>query len=423
MRANMPILTNSDKFTRKLIFFAFILFFLTEFLAKNLEVPDYGKYVVEAIFILLYFRGIYRPRIRRVIGLKWPYIFFILIVAQILFGCILNSVPLGNLAVGLMGHYLGFSVFFVAMYVMTLKDYRSLFNLFFYYQFFNLACTLYQYFVLGYYQDLNNGAFTSGAGQDFFCGILVVYFYSAYLRGKTKLWKLLFILASSACIAVLQEEKFILFEIALVVVYQAIIGKKNVMNIFIITACLLSFSYIVAEMGTINGDYASESLSSSDKIWENLTTEGAGYGFPRFGSTLIITKIFFPNDLMKQLFGLGCGTCENTTLSIADTSFLKQYGDLNYFQYPIQLGFLQTGWTGIILYILFFVSILIYNFKCKIKAPQKIKYFYDIAINISLICIALIWYNQTLKWYYAIMPFFFLALGPVCTRQINNNEL
>lgn len=412
--------TNKDRLNRKLLFLSLILFFALEFLIKNFGISDAGKYLIEIIFLIFFTRGIYRARIVKKLKLAMPFVFLGLITLELLISSILNMVDIGNVFVGILGHYAGFSVFMISIYIMTIDDYKKLFNIFFYYQFVNLACTIYQYFVLGYYQDMNNGAFTGGSSQDFFCGILAIYYYSGYIRKEEPFWKVVFVFLSCGIIAILQEEKFILAEIALAIVYQAVIGKKNIKNIFIISASAILVPIVVSTMGEVNGDYASESLSNSNNIWENLTTEGAGYGFPRFGSTFLISR-FFSFSSTNDLFGLGCGACENTNLSWADTTFLDHYGYLNYFQYPIQLGFLQTGWLGIILYIGFFVSIVVYNFKCKKHAPLKYKSYFDVAIMISLICVSLIWYNQTLKWYYAIMPFLFLAMGPVCARQLKNN--
>lgn len=422
MISKIPYLSHRDNNTRKVLLYCLGFFFILQFLVKNAEVSDVGKYLIEIVLLWCLTRGVYRPTVVNSIGIKAPIAIAVLMFLELAVTSVFNAVSFGNIIVGLLGHYLGFFVFFVAIYVFTIDDYKKLFRLFYYYQFVNLGCSLYQYVVLGYYQDLNNGAFTGGATQDFFCGLLIVYYYSSYIRKTESFNKCAFILISSVIIAILQEEKFILAEIAIVVLYQAIVGKKNIRNILVISLFISAIPVIVSKMGEINGEYASMSLSSTQNIADNLTTEGAGYGFPRIGSLPLITAAFF-QDAQDILLGFGCGACENTNLSIADKTFIDRYRDLNYFQYPIQLTYLQTGLIGVCLYVGFFVTLLIYNIIKRKQTGYKFRFIYDIAIMINIICVALIWYNQTLKWYYAIMPFLFLALGPVCTRQMKNNEL
>lgn len=422
MISKIPYLSHRDNNTRKVLLYCLGFFFILQFLVKNAEVSDVGKYLIEIVLLWCLTRGVYRPAVVNSIGIKAPIAIAVLMFLELAVTSVFNAVSFGNIIVGLLGHYLGFFVFFVAIYVFTIDDYKKLFRLFYYYQFVNLGCSLYQYVVLGYYQDLNNGAFTGGATQDFFCGLLIVYYYSSYIRKTESFNKCAFILISSVIIAILQEEKFILAEIAIVVLYQAIVGKKNIRNILVISLFISAIPVIVSKMGEINGEYASMSLSSTQNIADNLTTEGAGYGFPRIGSLPLITAAFF-QDAQDILLGFGCGACENTNLSIADKTFIDRYRDLNYFQYPIQLTYLQTGLIGVCLYVGFFVTLLIYNIIKRKQTGYKFRFIYDIAIMINIICVALIWYNQTLKWYYAIMPFLFLALGPVCTRQMKNNEL
>lgn len=422
MIAKIPYLPPRDNSTRKTLLYCLGFFFILEFLVKNIGISDSGKYLIELTFLYFLCRGVYRPTTIHAIGINVPVTFIFLMLLELAVSTFVNSVSIGNTIVGILGHYLGFGVFLIATYVMTVADFKKLFRIFYYYQFVNLGTSLYQYLTLGYYQDLNNGAFTGGATQDFFCGILIVYYYTAYIRHEEPFRKCVFVLLSCFTIAVLQEEKFILAEIAIVVLYQAIIGKKNFKNLMIIIIFVMALPIVITKIGDINGEYASESLSSTTSINENLTDAGAGYGFPRVGSLPLISAMFFHNT-QEELLGLGCGICENTTLSFADTYFIERYGHLNYYQYPIQLTFLQTGLIGVILYVGFFVSLLVYNIKRRFFAEEQYKTTYDLAVMINIICIALIWYNQTLKWYYAIMPFLFLSLGPTCTRQIKYKEI
>lgn len=66
----------------------------------------------------------------------------------------------------------------------------------------------------------------------------------------------------------------------------------------------------------------------------------------------------------------------------------------------------------------FFGSLLIYNLRNKYKAPAQYRYLYDITITITLICILTIWYNATLRIFYATVPYVVLGLGPCVTHEL-----
>ena len=127
----------------------------------------------------------------------------------------------------------------------------------------------------------------------------------------------------------------------------------------------------------------------------------------------------FFTDYFQYYFGLGMGKCEDaSTLSFINTDFYNQYGWLEYTWFTFQINFLQTGWIGIFLFVMFLISILYINIRNKKKCPDNLKYYYDISIVITILCIMTIWYNATLRSYNTIIPFFVLSLGGIVNRYI-----
>ena len=267
-------------------------------------------------------------------------------------GWVLNVVSIPNVITGLRGQYLCFSIFFASVMVLTLSDYHKIMKCFFYYQIINVFLALYQYFILGLHRDWNNGAFTGGMTQDIFCGVLFLYYYNQYALKRCKTWKMVFVIVSCLFIAVVEEEKFIFLEIALIVGYKALISKKNFKNILVLVFCAVVVPYAVDESGRINGDYSSTTMRDTYSMYEYLTTPGTGFGLPRIGSSVVIQEMFFDNPV-KSFVGLGAGACEKTEWSMVDTSFLQRHGMLAYYNFSFQIIFLQTGWLGVLFYLSF----------------------------------------------------------------------
>lgn len=410
-----------DNIIREYIFYSIIYLFGYELLQKTVGIPSYFVYIADLFYLFFLTRGIFNRKKIHFANIIIAYRLLLYMLIIIVCGWILNMVSVPNIITGLRGQYLCLSVFFASVMVLTVSDYHKIMRFFFYYQFVNVFLALYQYFVMGYYQDRNNGAFTGGMTQDIFCGALFLYYYNQYTLKHCKMWKIIFVVASCLFIAVVEEEKFIFLEIALIIGYKALLSKKNFKNLFVLIVCIATIPYAIIKMGEINGAYSSEAMQSTSGMYDNLTTPGAGFGLPRIGSSAVIQKMFF-DDPMKTLFGLGVGACEKTEWGLADTSFLQQYGRLAYYNFSFQIILLQTGWLGMLLYLSFFTALLFSNIRQRRKAPKQLKYLYDMAILITIILFISIWYNQTLRWYFAILPFFLLALGPVITRQINEKN-
>lgn len=422
MIRNNPSLSKRDNITRKYIFYSIIYLFGYELLQKNIGVPSYFVYIADLFYLFFLTRGIFNVKRIRTANIMLAYCLLLCMLVIMICGWIINMVSVPNIITGLRGQYLCFTVFFASVMVLTVTDYHNIMKCFFYYQFVNVFFALYQYFVLGYYQDLNNGAFTGGMTQNIFCGMLFLYYYSLYTMKRCKTWKIIFVVISCLFIAIVEEEKFIFFEIALIVGYKALISKKNFKNLLVLAICAATIPYSIVKMGEINGDYSSEAMQSTSGMYDNLTTPGAGFGLPRIGSSAVIQEMFFDNSV-KTIIGLGAGACEKTEWSMADTVFLQRYGQLAYYNFSFQIIFLQTGWLGLLLYLSFFIALLFSNIKQRRKAPEHLKYIYDMGIVLTIILFCTVWYNQTLRWYYAILPFFLLALGPVATRQIKEKTI
>lgn len=405
----MPLSTIS----RKLVYFIIYYTLFCGFAIKNIDFDKSFLFIIDILYMIIFLRGHFE--INRT-GLKLPVIILCLLFCALFIGAVGNNVSFFNFVWGIRNQYFSLAIFFASVSFLSLYDINKIFKFFFCFQFLNISCALYQYFVLGYYADANNGAFISGGGQDIFCGVLIVYYLYEYMQHRCKLWHFVFVLISSLVIAAIEEEKFIFIEIVFIFAYFYITNKKlGSKKIVIAVVFIALFGVGLSMLSQIIGDESLEILTNKDAFMEYQEN---AYALPRVGSSAIIEEMFFTDDL-QYLFGLGMGKCEDaSTLSFINTDFYNKYGWLQYTWFPFQINFLQTGWLGILLFLMFFVSILFVNIQGKKKSPDNLKYYYDISIIITILCIMTIWYNATLRSYNTIIPFFVLSIGGIVNRHV-----
>lgn len=335
-------------------------------------------------------------------------------VGTCLLGLVINFSSVANFVWGYRCSYLPLTALFLTASLCTLRDFHKLFEYLYYFFILDLFLAVYQYVVLGYYQDLNNGAFMGGAGQDFFCAAVFAYYYYMYIEKKCSIQKVVFIFAGCVLIAALEEEKFIFIELAGIVAYQTLVSKFSVIRLALLIMVVIGLKYGIDYMGEVNGQDTSV-LTDINSFVEYTQMVGFGYGLPRIGSSIYIEKMFFNNDA-NVLFGLGLGMCEDSSLPWVDTTFFKRYGWLSYLYFPFQIGFLQTGWVGVISFLALFVVIIVQQWKTMQKAPQGMKVYHHITIVLSFIAIATYWYNGTLRLGNALLPYVVMAIGFVANK-------
>ena len=407
---------NKNKRIRKFILGYMIFYFFSMFAVKNVGLTENVKYLFDICNILLVASLIF---IKHRNILKSTFAFVLLILIAGLLSCVLNSVDLRNYLFGIRMQYLQMAMLFAASSFLTLSDYNKMFKFMFWWQFVNLAACLFQYFVLGYYQDLNNGAFYNGASQDVFCTALVAYYYLQYINKSQPLWKFIFVVFSSLVIAGVEEEKFMFIMIAFVFIYINLLsGKIGFKSILLLILGVVAIAIGLQYLSDINGEGNLDVLTSKEGFEEYGTMTGGGYNLPRIGSSLRINNMFFHKD-WQDLLGLGLGACEHSTLPGVDQSFYQMHGWLNYEFFTFQSTYLQSGLIGIILLILVFVSILVYNFKFKRICKKEYKMYYDFSTILSFLSIALIWYNATYRGEFAVLPYFLISMAPALSRNID----
>lgn len=311
-------------------------------------------------------------------------------------------------ALRLSGKY--FLLFFISAFSLKKNDILSYFRLLQKFLWLNAIMCTFQYFVGGYRGDHCGGFFGTGntnGWMNIYLCIITAYMICSYVYGKCKIKPLLTNCILCAYIAALAEIKFYFFELAIIFILAIVLSKPSTRKIIAGVAgvvLLLMLSQLVDVLW---------SSSSSDAF----TLEGIryyfsdkAYGYASVGDLGRIGGISRSNDIFfegnNSLVGMGLGMCGY------GTSFFSRYGHLHYIWFSYLHVYLEQGWMGIILYVLFF-AVIFYSSR-KIKKYTEDSSGLTECLTLFAQCIAvvgliLMWYNTTVTNYQAY--FLFVAMA------------
>ena len=311
-------------------------------------------------------------------------------------------------------------IFFLACVLFIKKeDLPGLFNILLFVQIINLILAIYQFAVLNHVQDNIGGIFGygNGAAVNIYNALLMSYFLVCYIKKREGIFKLALIVISSLIIAALAEEKATYFFAVIVVISSVIFTGFSFRKLIAIIVAIVALAIGLILLGTYYPDML-DNIMGIDKILNYATiTFDDGYRLPRLGSFSIISDLFFDNDILNNLFGIGFGNSETSNFSFLQSSFYNRYGDYNYRWFTHQWTFIEEGYVGFIAFLLIFVAMVICLLKNKNNEDDN--YNKIVAIGTVLCCIVTIWYNATLKVDMQYLAYFSMAIGFISNKEKN----
>ena len=157
-----------------------------------------------------------------------------------------------------------------------------------------------------------------------------------------------------------------------------------------------------------------ESLSS-DKGYTN------SQDINRLTALPIISKNIL-TEFHEKIFGLGLGNCDLSSIELLNTPFYNEYSQLNYNWFSVSFLFLETGYRGLLIFILFYIICFILCLKMY-KSGTARKDFCQIAMIMCIICILSVMYNSALRLEIAYVVYFVLALPFISAKRKNTYNL
>jgi O-antigen ligase len=199
----------------------------------------------------------------------------------------------------------------------------------------------------------------------------------------------------------------------MICIASAIFTKFSWRKLLLILAAALLLAVTSAVLTTIYGE---RNALTWERIILLLTTENyaSKEDLSRFSALPTVSREFL-NTFPQKLFGLGLGNCDTSSFAICNTPFFKRYSDLHYNWFSSSFLLLETGYFGLVLFLLFFILCFALALRRKKQGGNQL--FCQLSIIMSLICIVLTFYNCSLRMDVAYLAYFTLALPFINRKQ------
>lgn len=275
----------------------------------------------------------------------------------------------------------------------------------------HIAVSFFQFFALGYKQDYLGGIFgvQLGCNGNSMMLMLIACIKSLimYMYGKETLAATIAKCALSLVVAAMAELKFFFVLFLLILIGAAMITKFSWKKVSIIASAALAV-FIASNIFTaIWGENAALSIERVIKLITS-TSYSSSIDLGRFTAIPVISDTIM-TDTRKRLFGLGLGNCDTSAFEICNTPFYRTHSYLNYNWFSSAFSFIETGYFGVLFSLSFFVIIFVCAMQLKKKHNSNVEYC-DIAAIAAATCVALFFYNSSLRTDIAYIIFFVLAL-------------
>lgn len=343
---------------------------------------------------------------------------------------VVKNVPAGQIIWAVRNNFFFIIFFFICTIAMNAKDTERILDNIVKLQIYNVICVLLEFFVMHKKNDFLGGMFGTAQGCNVYLNVYMVvitaYTVVRYLYKKTPISTMLMVVISNVAIAAVSELKFYYFELGIILIVSLILSGKSSKNLYIVIFVLGALFIGIRILSVVNAG-SIDILSSFDSIVEYGTDDFANedrFVITRMTSFSQINDYFFNNKIIYKLLGFGFGFSESSkTFAWANSSFADRYEDTGYRHLTVSVNYLETGYIGLILFILIFVMILFKARKFKDKFEEKYNYIVVLSQVFIIVQIANFWYNAGIRIEIAYLSYFMLAMIYIFANDYKQKEL
>jgi len=411
---------------KHLIEFQIYYLLIVEMLIDLLHFPDIIRYILDVNCIFLMLLAI--PKIRNMVNDKAANKLNIYIMAymfSVIAFSLIRQTPVGQIAWAARNNYFYIFFFLICAYTLRKNDFNRIIKNVVRFQAFNIICTVYEFIVLGNYGDTVGGMFGTAIGcngyLNMYLCVITAYVLVQYANKKTSLLYVLYIVLSSMIVATISELKFYFFELAMIVVLSVVLSSISAKNGVIVIVGILAIFVGIQVLSAVS-PWSASLITDLDKLNNYATTTYGGTVISRAAPFSQINSYFFKGKAFYNLFGYGFGACEDSvSFSWANSAFATKFRSMQYRNLSTAALFLETGYVGLMTYVLIFVFIFINAQKVKQKYTD-IRNVYAFTQLMVFISIANVWYNSSIRREIAYLTFFCLSAFIIFTREKEREE-
>lgn len=394
-----------------LTLYVFIFPFIISFLLDFLKLPDLFKYSVDVAWLVLVLILFFRRNLllKRILIPFASFIGIFLLYTLIVY--LFNFQSPFYFLWGFRNNFRVYAAFLAYATFFYEDDIENCFKFIDVLFWINIPVTFWQFFVLGLNQDYLGGIF----GVDRGCNGYSIVFFSVVLSksllsymNKNEKAVLCFLKCGvSLVLAAMSELKFFFVIFVFILVFSALLTRFSWQKFIVL---LISFVLLYFAGSVLTSIFGDNERLTLERIF-NLTTSSNYATTEDLGRFTAIPKISksILTEFHSKLFGMGLGNCDTSAFAICNTPFYAEHSYLHYNWFSSAFLFLETGYIGLSINLLFIVACFVFALislkkkRCNILHAQ-------IAMIISILCIIITFYNASLRKEVAYIAYFALAL-------------
>lgn len=268
-----------------------------------------------------------------------------------------------------------------------------------------------QYFVLGYKQDFLGGIFGVQKGCNgymiiFFC-IVISRSVLQFMNLEESTLKCFLTCGISLLIAAFAELKFYFVIFVIILFASTLLTSFSFRKLLLL---IMGALLVTVFSNLLVAVFGFKDFLSLENLWDLATRSNyaTANDLNRLSAIPKISQTIMTEPL-EQLFGLGLGNCDTSSISALDTPFYKLYNDLHYTMFSSAFLYLEVGFVGLGMYLSFFI-VCFFLARNQIKKNTGNLLHCQIAMVMSMVAVILVFYNSSLRYETGFMVFFALAI-------------
>lgn len=398
---------------KSIAFFLIGYMLLIEIFISIFHLPRNIRFVIDVVALILIFLGF--QKISYALsekGYRWYFGYIILFIVSTILGSFFRMVPIGQVLWAIRNNYLYILFGIIVIYLMDTHDVDKVFEFCLKLQVLNVIMGIYEYYILNVHNDYLGGIFGvdqgCNANLNGYMMIISAYAINKYLVKKMSIAKTIWVIGSCTFMAALSELKMFYVEVVLIVVCSVLLNRKSIKGFMMLAGGFLGLIIGIQVLSVVNPKSVEDLISITNMIDYNTRSDyGAGdIRITRLGSTNLINKWFFKDDMSLKLFGMGLGACEDSTsFTFCNSQFATQYRSLGYRNLTMSMNYLETGYIGVICFALIFIFLFLIATKMKNEMSE----YKEMASVSQVICIMSVlnfWYSSAIRMNIAYLTFF-----------------
>lgn len=224
--------------------------------------------------------------------------------------------------------------------------------------------------------------------------------------------------AASILLAAMAELKFYFAAFVAILCMCAVVTRFSWRKLLLMLAAALS---------VMMGSVLLVQFFGGDQNWLSLkwlySISASDMGYTSSGDLNRLNAIPRINELWlrtdwQQLFGLGLGNCDASSVAFLNSPFYQTYSDLHYTWISYAMIYLETGWIGLIFYWGFFALIYFETRRIERKSQGMAKLYCQVGRIMAVMCVAISVYNSSLRMESGYMAYFVMAIPFAMRRKM-----